>query len=174
VIQRLLFSVLLVLVSANMAHAESQQVIMGWVENVSLDVLGTELKAKLDTGAKTSSMRAEVVNVIDAEKEGENRRVVFRVEGKDGKMVTLERKLVRWVRIKSRKGGEYIRRPVVEMDYCIAGKRVHSEVNLAPRSDFIYPILIGRNMMSEGNILVDPRKTFTAKPNCPAAESKEE
>jgi hypothetical protein len=151
-----------------------QMVIMGWVETVAIDALDVELKAKLDTGAKTSSMRAEVVKIIEAEKEGEKRRIVFKLEGQDGKTVTLERKLVRWVRIKSRSGKTHYRRPVVEMDFCIAGRRVHSEVNLAARKEFIYPILVGRNMLDHGNILVDSSKTFTAEPHCPATEKREE
>ncbi len=169
-----LIAVLALMLLPQPVFAQSQLVIMGWVENVQIDALGVELKAKLDTGAKTSSMRAEIVRVIEPEKKGQKRRVIFQVEGADGKTVTLERKLVRWVRIKSRKGGEFHRRPVVEMDYCIAGRRVHAEVNLAPRADFIYPILIGRNMLRAGHIIVDPSRTFTANSLCPAAEAKEE
>jgi hypothetical protein len=144
-----------------------QQVIMGWVEYVMLDAIGAKMKAKLDTGATTSSLRAEVVKIVKGKKKGDKRRVIFQVEDSDGKISTLERTLVRWVRIKSRSGAGYHRRPVVNMNFCVAGRRVRAEVNLAPRADFIYPVLVGRNMLREGHIIVDATTTFTARPFCP-------
>jgi hypothetical protein len=147
-----------------------QQIIMGWVENVFVEAIDAKLKAKLDTGATTSSMRADVVKVRRPPyKEGSKkpaRRVVFQLEDSDGDISTLERRLIRWVRIKDKKGGIQ-RRPVVKMEFCVAGRLVHSEVNLAPRRDFLYPVLIGRNMLRDGNIIIDSSKTFTAHARCP-------
>ena len=147
------------------------KIVAGWVENVYIADLDTKLKAKLDTGATTSSMRAEVLNVVHVEN-GAPRRVVFQVTGADGKTSTLERRLLRWVRIKSKKTSTYYRRPVVDMEFCIAGRRVHSEVNLAPRTDFIYPILVGRNMLRDANIVVDADRTFTTHAHCPDVPSQ--
>lgn len=146
-----------------------QQAIMGWVEFVYIQDIDAKLKAKLDTGATTSSMRAEVLKIVKAKEKGEQPSVVFQVEGADGKTTTLQRKLVRWVRIKSRGKDDFHRRPVVEMEFCVAGRRVHSEVNLAPRADFVYPILVGRNMLVDAGIIVDSNKTYTYKTRCPAA-----
>jgi hypothetical protein len=159
------------------SNKPQQQIIMGWVENVFVEDIDAKLKAKLDTGATTSSMRAEVVNVVrPAYKEGEKkpkRRVIFQIEDADGKTDTLERQLVRWVRIKDKKGG-YQRRPVVVMEFCVAGRLVQSEVNLAPRKDFVYPVLVGRNMLRDGGIIVDPSKTFTAHARCPKPQKASE
>lgn len=149
-----------------------QQAIMGWVEYVYLQDLNGRLKAKLDTGATTSSMRAEVMNVMEKGKRA-NHSVIFQITDADGKVTTLERKLVRWVRIKS-KSGTLLRRPVVEMDFCIAGRPITSEVNLAPRKDFVYPILVGRNMLRAANIIVDSNKIFSAHARCPNLTSKDE
>ena len=153
-----------------------QQVIMGWVEYVYIHDIDARLKAKLDTGATTSSMRAEVVKIIKSETvEGEEPQtsVIFQIEDENGKMTTMQRKLVRWVRIKSRNGGDSYRRPVVEMEFCVGGRRVLSEVNLAPREDFIYPILVGRNMLRDAAILVDANKTYTYQSRCPIAQADE-
>jgi hypothetical protein len=147
------------------AKAADQQTIMGWVERVYIEPIDSNFKAKLDTGATTSSMRAEVLKVLGNKEDKEPRRVVFQVENEKGETNTLERKLVRFVRIKMR-NGTLQRRPVVEMDFCIAGRHVKSEVNLAPRLDFIYPVLIGRNMLVDGSIIVDPGRTFTAPARC--------
>lgn len=147
------------------AHAQEGKTVMGWVEFVHIADLDAQLKAKLDTGATTSSLRAEVLKLVRHNK-GEKRRVIFQIVGADGKTSTLERTLIRWVRIKSKKTGVFYRRPVVDMQFCLGGKLVHSEVNLAPRTDFIYPILIGRNMLRDANILVDAERTFTSHAVC--------
>jgi hypothetical protein len=159
-------------IAANLALAadgtrdSSQLVIMGWVENVYVTDIDAKLKAKLDTGATTSSMRAEVLKILPPQEGGKRRRVVFQLTDADGKTSTLERKIVRMVRIKSRSGGAFYRRPVVEMEFCVAGHLVQDDVNLASREDFLYPLLIGRNMMRKAGIVVDPSRTFTGQARC--------
>lgn len=156
------------------AQAGDQQTIMGWVERVYIESIDSNFKAKLDTGATTSSMRADVLKILgNAKSEDEPQRVVFQVNNEKGETNTLERKLVRFVKIKMR-NGTFQRRPVVEMDFCIAGRHVVSEVNLAPRTDFIYPVLVGRNMLQDGGIIVDPSRTFTAPARCIANRAKPE
>lgn len=156
------------------AMAADQQTIMGWVERVYIESIDSNFKAKLDTGATTSSMRADVLKILgSAKNEAEPQRVVFQVNNEKGETNTLERKLVRFVKIKM-KDGNFQRRPVVEMDFCIAGRHVISEVNLAPRTDFIYPVLVGRNMMHDGGIIVDPSRTFTAPARCIVNAAKPE
>ncbi|HEY1096519.1 MAG TPA: RimK/LysX family protein [Alphaproteobacteria bacterium] len=169
---RVLLALTIAVLTVSVAHAAAQQAIMGWVERVYIESIDSNFKAKLDTGATTSSMRAIVLKVMD-EKDEKNRRVVFQVENEKGETNTLERKLVRFVKIKMR-NGTFQRRPVVEMDFCIAGRHVISEVNLAPRTDFIYPVLIGRNMMVDGGIIVDPSRTFTAPARCITKAFKQE
>jgi hypothetical protein len=63
------------------------------------------------------------------------------------------------VRIKRKEGG-YVERPVIRFSFCIAGDVVTGEVNLAQRSHFEYPVLIGRNMLHKRGILVDSGSTF--------------
>lgn len=149
---------------------EPQPMVMGWVENVYIEAIDAKLKAKLDTGAKTSSIRAEVLNIVrPATKPGHKkpkRHVIFQIEDADGKKSTLERRLEHWVRIKDRRGG-YLRRPVVKMEFCMGGHLVDSEVNLSPRIDMIYPVLVGRNMLQDAHIAVDVSQTFTSEARCP-------
>jgi hypothetical protein len=163
---------------AAFAAPADKPVVMGWVEFVTIDAIDAKLKAKLDTGATTSSMRAEVIKIIKGvQKEGSTkkapRRVVFQVEDRDGKVSTLERKLVRWVRIKDKNGGLQ-RRPVVDMAFCVGGHHVKSEVNLAPREDFIYPVLVGRNMLEAGRIYVDASRTYVSRARCDDTDEQED
>jgi hypothetical protein len=146
------------------AKANNQPVIMGWVEEVYVPSIDSVLKAKLDTGAETSSIRAEVLKIM-RNKKTDKRKVIFKIEDENGKDRVLERKIVRFVAIKKKDGG-FVRRPTVLMDFCIAGRHADSEVNLASREDFIYPVLIGRNMLDQGDILVDANRVYTARPQC--------
>jgi len=147
--------------------------VVGWVEEVTIEDVGLVLKAKMDTGAKTSSIDAEI---IDIRKEGKKKKgytgevVVFSVtDSKTSKTNTFERKIVRFVRIKKKSGG-YLRRPVIVMQFCVAGKSVKEEVNLANRENFIYPVLVGRNMMQHAGIAIDPGRTLLTSPHCTAKE----
>jgi hypothetical protein len=61
--------------------------------------------------------------------------------------------------------GSTQRRPVVEMEVCIAGRVVRTEVSLIDRSEFNYPLLLGRNAL-QTFALVDPGETFLSEPVC--------
>lgn len=141
---------------------KDKKTVLGWVEKVTLSGSDHTVKAKLDSGAKTSSVDAEIIKTF---KRDGKKYVLYRVLLDDEVAETYESRIVRWVRIKDKKGG-FIRRPVVKMQFCIGRKKLKGEVSLAERGHFIYPVLIGRNMLEKGKILVDTSKTFLAKPQC--------
>lgn len=150
------------------SEAKGGQVV-GWVEEVILQDVGLQVKAKMDSGAKTSSLDADVITITKVAKTAQNRtgkKIIFSVQGdRFGKKKTFEREIIRTVKIK-KKGGGFVRRPVVKMEFCIANKVVSEEVNLANRENFLYPVLIGRNMMTHAGLFVNPAQTFIASPNC--------
>lgn len=149
---------------------------LGFVEWIVLQDTGLRLKARLDTGAKTSSLHA--VNVEPFEK-GDEKWVSFQVpladhrdqeKGKDGTQVEdvileFERPVDRTVRIK-RKGAPSQRRYVVRMEFCIAGSTHETEFSLADRGRFSYPALLGRRFLSDDNILVTSSESFMAEKEC--------
>lgn len=142
--------------------------VVGWVEEVLLTDVGIRVKAKMDTGAKTSSIDSEIIDIRKTGKKmhgdtGES--VVFSVDAIDGEPKTFEREIIRYVRIKL-KGGGFVRRPVIHMKFCIAGREVEEEVNLANRENFIYPVLIGRNMMAHAGLAINAGATMTSRPIC--------
>jgi len=141
----------------------SNKQIYGWVERAVVSTEHVQMKAKLDTGAMTSSLHA--VNIHRFKRDG-TRMVRFDIEDPEsGVRLTMERPLSRKVRIKESDTGEYSQRPVVDLWLCIGdiGKTV--EVNLVDRSHFIYPLLVGRNFLA-GAVLVDSDDTFTRSPSC--------
>lgn len=151
--------------------SEPQPQIVGWIEKGKIAGVDKEIKFKLDTGATTSSINAEILEKPDEDSESGG-MIKFRFTNGKGITEVFELPIVRWVRIESRKA-DYIRRPVVRMKLCVAGRWIEEEVNLAERDDFNYPVLIGRNMLKQGGLVVDSSKTFTADPTCPAEEAQQ-
>lgn len=140
------------------------QSIYGYVEKVALsdDLL---VKAKLDTGALSASLSAQHIHYFS--KAGK-RYVRFDIPGL-GKKMTLTRPLLKFVKIKARTGEKKqgifdfaIKRPLVPMTLTLGGVTKTIDVNLANRSRFNYPLLLGRNALIAFDAVVDPAKAFTA------------
>jgi hypothetical protein len=169
------------LFSASPALAEPQPEssaepeVLGFIEWVVMGETGIRLKARLDTGAKTSSLHA--VNVESFEKDNEE-WVRFQLplgdhedqpsEGElehDEVILEFERPVYRTVLIK-RKGAPSQRRHVVKMEFCIAGKMHETQFSLTDRGKFSYPVLLGRRFMRDDNILTDSARSFIAEQEC--------
>lgn len=140
--------------------------VYGWVEFVELH-LGDQplkLKAKLDTGARSSSLDA--TDIVPFERDGE-RWVRFRVSlpGLE-KTALMEQPVVRYVRIKRHRGPND-RRPVIRLPLCLGDELRTVEVNLTDRGRFIYPLLLGRKALTRLAV-VDPARTFMRQPGCAA------
>lgn len=145
------------------AGAEEERDLFGWVERVVLTRVGFELKAKLDTGAETSSLDA--IHIKRFRRRGES-WVRFTIEDPESDQeVELERPLIRRVKIK-RHEGEPQRRSVVELEVCLGDHRRLVEFSLIDRSEFIYSVLLGRQALA-GIAVVDPKETFLFPPDCP-------
>ncbi len=157
-------------VAANETPPDESKHIVGWVERVTVVPIGFPVKAKLDTGARTSSIHAEDIERF--ERDGEKWvRFTIAVEDPDDvvRRTRLERPLFRNVRIKDHDDVSD-RRAVVELGFCIDGRSERAQFTLADRSRFIYPVLLGRRFLAD-RYVIDPAKTFEASPTCPATES---
>ncbi|RBP27145.1 hypothetical protein DET50_11575 [Marinobacter pelagius] len=148
---------------------------LGFVEWVVLKDTGLRLKARLDTGAKTSSLHA--VNVEEFTRNDEE-WVSFEIplgdhdDQPEGDLyehedvtIVLERPVRRTVLIK-RKGAPSQRRHVVDLEFCIAGTMHTTQFSLTDRGKFSYPVLLGRRFMRDDNILVDSSDSFLAPREC--------
>jgi hypothetical protein len=167
----------LMLVVTPLQAAKSKQHkrhIVGWVENVRMDEVDLTLLAKMDTGAKTSSLSANVIGYkenANAPKNYTDQTVIFSVLDENSKQERVfERDVVRFVRIKLKEGG-FHRRPVVQMGFCVAKMPITAEVNLTDRSHFNYALLVGRNVLSKAKLLVDPKRQKLSAPHCKAPKA---
>ena len=111
--------------------------------------------AKLDTGAKTSSINA--VHVESFTRDGES-WVHFSLSNHDGKTASFEGAVVRISKIK-RHNGDKQQRPVINLEICVGPVRKTVEVNLIDRTGLNYPLLIGRNFLGDA-LLVDAGHTY--------------
>ncbi len=159
----------------------TEKLILGWIENVYLQPFGLKSKAKLDTGAKTSSIHAR--NIEHFEKDGEpwvrfqfasnTKLKAHKYEpGKSKKVVTVEAPLARRALIKRHKHTS-LERPVVELPFTLAGKEYTAEFTLTDRSKFLYPVLLGRRFLKHVAI-VDPANTFLKTRTLPKPEAEPE
>ena len=159
----------ILLLAAPLSQGSSQdpgKVIAGWIEKISLADPLLILKAKLDTGANTSSIHA--INVEPFEKDDE-RWVRFDLLLTDvndkQRTIHMETPKSRRVRIKNN-DGNHDRRAVVELEICFDGRKHVTEFTLANRAEYIYDVLLGREFL-KGIAVVDPEHTFLTQADCP-------
>jgi len=135
------------------------KLVIGELENVYIPKYQITLKARIDTGAKTTSIHAE--NITPFEREGK-KWVRFEILDKNKRVIKVKKPIKRMVRIKEG-GGVKDRRYVVMMRINISSFSYFGEVNLSDRSSLKYPMLIGRNFI-KGHAIVDVSQKFTRKP----------
>jgi hypothetical protein len=117
--------------------------VVGWRERVSLPDLGLAgIPAKIDTGARTSSLHAEVLD--DFSRDGQ-RFVRFAVDWGG------ERHFCEAVHVDIRgitsSMGERQRRFVIKTPLRIGKATFRAEISLADRSQMQFPMLIGRTAL---------------------------
>ena len=133
----------------------------GWVEKAVLYPQGVVFHAKLDTGAKTSSLHASDPEFIFHD---DKEWVRLSVTNRNIETVMIEAPVVRDVKIK-RHFGDSQSRKVVLLDLCIGNVRKTEEVNLVDRSGLNYQLLIGRNFL-KNDFLIDAGSTYLLSPEC--------
>jgi hypothetical protein len=152
------------------SHAEDPKIfsdrpvekgIFGWIEKVKIAPGGILLHAKLDSGADHSSLSAS--NITEFQRDGKD-WVRFDIRNRKGETHTIELRSRRLAKIKRIEGNTQMR-PVVRMGLCLGNRFLKVDVNLADRSNFAYPMLIGRNFLAP-NVLLDASKTYTIEPHC--------
>ncbi len=148
------------------ATANAKQLV-GWVENVRIHPGDIVVRAKLDTGAETSSLNCDCQQTFM--RDGEH-WVRFTLTNYKGRSIELERKIHRVARIK-RHEGKVQERFVVMLGICLGEIYKEVEVNLIDRTGFNYQLLVGRSFI-KGDFVVDSSSTYTVTPRCTPPSSK--
>lgn len=132
--------------------------IIGSIENVRLIPPNVVLTARIDTGAKTTSIDAQ--NITPFERNGKEWVRFDLLVGE--KKYNIERKVMKTILIK-RHEDESQRRYVVKMRIVIGDVSQLISVNLNDRESYQYPVLVGRNFLRD-YFMVDVGKKFQVKP----------
>lgn len=135
--------------------------LLGWREWVSLPDLGVPwIHAKLDTGARTSALHAEELEVLPAIADGPQRlRFVVRAEGEpDAPPLRVEADLLetRWIKSSN---GHREERPVIQTEVVIGGRSWPIELTLTGRGEMGFQMLLGREGLRT-RFAVDPARSW--------------
>ncbi|MCP5084998.1 MAG: hypothetical protein GY948_25210 [Alphaproteobacteria bacterium] len=122
----------------------------GWTELVSFPQQKAQLKAKLDTGAKTSALNGHDQRRFQR---GGTDWISFVLTGTAGEHMRIERPILRLAKIR-RAGVPTETRPVVAMMVCAAGITQRTEFTVTDRRGMAFPVLLGRRFLA-GRIVVD-------------------
>ncbi|WDA40431.1 RimK/LysX family protein [Erythrobacter sp. BLCC-B19] len=133
--------------------------VVGWRERVSLPELGLEgIPAKIDTGARTSSLHAHVLE--DFQRGGE-RFVRFAVDwGGTRHFCEAIHVDVRGI---TSSNGDQQRRFVIKTPLRIGNLTFRAEISLADRSQMQFPMLIGRTALRR-RMVVDSGHSWLQSP----------
>ncbi|MDC0609913.1 ATP-dependent zinc protease [Vibrio sp.] len=136
-----------------------QKVTVGWREIVSLPSLGiSTIKAKIDTGARTSCLHAFQLETFEKD---EKTWVRFWIhpKHKDPSEELMCEAMVIDQRIVRDSGGHEEYRYVIQSDVRVGDRSWPIEITLTNRENMSFRMLLGRTAMNE-RIVVDPGASF--------------
>ncbi|MEO7052840.1 MAG: RimK/LysX family protein [Rhodanobacter sp.] len=145
----------------------AQRVTLGWRERLSLPQLGIGvIKAKLDTGARSSSLHVDTIETF--QRAGVTWLRFSLHPGRRGALAVhcetpaLDRRTV------TDTGGRRTERWFIRSEVQLAGARFAVDINLTDRRHMLFPMLLGRSALL-GRFIVDPARSYTQlRPPIPA------
>jgi len=148
------------------AVGEPPRLRAGWVEHVTLpDLAIPRLKAKIDTGARTSALHVVRMRTVDTTG-GPLHRPILEITvpgGGRGRKPHRVRAAVRGYVVVRDTSGRMERRPVIETALHLGPLRKRIAVTLTNRGDMLFPMLIGRTALGTG-VVVDPARRYLLGP----------
>lgn len=132
---------------------------VGWREVVSLPGFKlTDIKAKIDTGAKTSALHADEIEFVT---ERGKKYIKFLFITEEGKRRIIKSRFLEEREIKSSTGQVTIR-PVVKTILRMGETEFEIEITLIKRDLMGFKMLIGREALN-GRFLINPARSYLLK-----------
>jgi hypothetical protein len=132
---------------------------IGWREWVQLPDLGVfEIKAKVDTGAATSSLHAFRLERFEKDGVPYVRFEVHPRQRSPRPTIECEAVVVKETPVRN-PGGRIERRPVIASTVVIAGVPVDALINLTGRDEMGFRMLLGRRAL-RNRFVVDPGRSY--------------
>lgn len=144
--------------------ANRELTIVGWRERVSLPDLGIhKINAKIDSGAKTSSLYAKDLNFYQKDGKQYVRFSIQPSKASESGHKTASAEVLEYRRIKS-SNGQVERRPVIVTKIKFQKQEWLAEVTLTSRENMKYPMLLGRQAMNN-RFLINPGRSYLGYEN---------
>lgn len=143
-----------------MVSRENRQLaVIGWREWVALPGLGIKsIKAKVDTGARSSSLHAFDLELFDREQQQWVRFKIQPIQRSARMTRVVEARILEFRSVRSSSGIAKMR-PVIVTEVELLGKRWSVELTLASRDNMGFRMLLGREAF-RGQFLVDGGRSY--------------
>lgn len=154
-----------------MVKEQTSTAIIGWREWIGLPELGVPaIKAKIDTGANTSSLHAFEIERFHRRGQEYVRFQIHPLQRSVRKCVPAEALLLEMRRVKS-SNGQQSERPVIATEIQIFDQCWTIELTLANRDQMGFRMLLGREAL-RGRFLVDVGDSYRDQSRFPARRKK--
>jgi hypothetical protein len=148
--------------STEQSQTDMPAITVGWREWLSLPDLGiTTIKAKVDTGARTSAIHAFEVEPFEKDGKQWVRFGLHPNQADTDTVLWCEAEVIDQRNVTD-SGGHTEKRFVIATRVQLGNSLWPIEVTLTNRDNMLFRMLLGRTAMTSGNIVVNPAKSFMA------------
>jgi len=149
------------------SRGAKHKTVIGWREHIALPELGIErIKAKIDTGARTTALHAEAIEEFRRDGHLWVRFLTPPYHGPDCEPISarvIDRREIR------NTSGVPQARPIIHTTLVIDGRHWGIDVSLTDRTEMGFDLILGRTAVRRHGLLVDPGRSFLAgEPSRPA------
>lgn len=136
-----------------------ERTLVGWREWVALPEWGVPaIKAKVDTGARTSALHAFDIETFERDGLAMARFAIHPWQDSSADVVVVEAPLLERRQVRSSSGTAKVR-PVVLTSIALAGRTERVEVTLTRRDEMGFRMLVGRQALRR-RFVVDPGRSY--------------
>jgi hypothetical protein len=133
--------------------------VIGWREWLALPDLGVKfIKAKIDTGARSSSLHAFDIETFELDGEQWARFKIFPVQRKETRVIEATAPVLEMRAIRSSSGQSEVR-PVIRTPVQLMGQIIDIELTLADRNSMGFRMLLGREAFRR-RFMINPGKSY--------------
>jgi hypothetical protein len=142
-----------------MIDKPTHKTMLGWREWVSLPEFGiAQIKAKIDTGARSSALHAETIEPYMKGGEHWLMFTVAPIQKQNDSLIECHAPIKDY-RLVSDSGGHKQRRYVIETQILFGGQAIRAEITLTNRDSMRFRMLLGRTAVNR-HFLIDPSASY--------------
>ncbi len=136
--------------------------IIGWKEWVSLPAINIPaIKAKIDTGARTSALHTYQLERLSKDGKDIVRFNIHPLQKNTDNLIACESEILDMRTVKD-SGGHKEDRIFIQTPVSIHGRTWDIEISLTSREDMLFRMLLGRTALISGEMIVSPELKYTA------------